>query len=274
MNTLEVIGAVKERSRRYRPVCPKACRSFRFTTAHNLSIEQRLKRALIEELILVTLAHILFLAHFRSILIVTILLPLAVLLAFLCMHYMDISSNLMSLSGIAIAIGVLVDAGIVVAENAFRFIEQRKVDPKDRPLIWQTVLESTHLVGRPIFSMAIIILAFIPVFSLTGEEGKLFHPLAFTKTFAMVGATLIAVTLVPVLCTLLLRGKFHAEQANPVMRAALHLSSCTTLCFDHRLLTVAFAVLLFSGAILLSYRNRQRIHAASERRRPDVHASN
>src|SRR6266480_3631483 len=133
---------------------------------------------------------------------------------------MGISSNLMSLAGIAIAIGVLVDAGIVVTENAFRFLEKRKVDPKDRRKVWETVSDSTKLVGRPVFfSMAIIILAFGPVFSLTGQEGKLFHPLAFTKTFAMFGATLIAVTLVPVLCTLLLRGEFHAEQENPVMRA-------------------------------------------------------
>ncbi len=125
----------------------------------------------------------------------------------------------MSLSGIAIAIGVLVDAGIVVMENAFRFMEKRGIDPKDRKAVWQTVLESTKLVGRPVFfSMAIIILAFIPVFALTGQEGKLFHPLAFTKTFAMIGATIIAVTLVPVLCTFLLGGKFHSEQSNPVMR--------------------------------------------------------
>src|SRR5205085_2840978 len=119
-----------------------------------------LKRALIEELLLVTLAHIIFLAHFRSILIVTIPLPLAVLTSFLFMHYMGITSNLMSLAGIAI--GVLVDAGIVVTENVFRFIEQCKVDPKDRRRVWQTILESTKLVGRPVFfSMAIIILAFI-----------------------------------------------------------------------------------------------------------------
>src|SRR5436853_1850796 len=105
------------------------------------------------------------------------------------MKVMGISSNLMSLSGIAIAIGVLVDAGIVVTENAFRFIEKRKIDPQDRKGVWGAVLDSTRLVGRPVFfSMAIIILAFIPVFSLTGQEGKLFHPLAFTKTFAMAGA--------------------------------------------------------------------------------------
>src|SRR5256884_2771598 len=160
----------------------------------------------------------------------------------------------MSVSGIAIAIGVLVDAGIVVTENAFRFIEQRKIDPKDRPLVWQTVLESTRLVGRPIFfSMAIIILAFIPVFALTGEEGKLFHPLAFTKTFAMAGATIIAVTLVPVLCTLLLRGKFHPEQANPVMRALPFIyRPVLRFALNHRLITVALAALLFAGAIFLA----------------------
>src|SRR5207253_11002509 len=115
------------------------------------------KNTLIEELILVTLVTIVFLAHFRSILIVTIPLPLAVLLAFLFMYYMGISSNLMSLAGIAIAIGVLVDAGIVVTENAFRFIEQRNVDPKDRPLVWQTVLEWNGLVGRPMFFSSVII---------------------------------------------------------------------------------------------------------------------
>ena len=166
-----------------------------------------------------TLAHVVFLMHFRSILIVTIPLPLAVLISFLGMYYAGISSNIMSLAGIAIAIGVLVDAGIVVTENAFRFLEQRAVDPRDRRRVWETVLESTRLVGRPVFfSMAIILLAFIPVFALTGQEGKLFHPLAFTKTFAVLAATVVAVTLVPVLCSLLLGGTFHKEDDNPVMR--------------------------------------------------------
>src|ERR1700716_1581282 len=256
VNTLDVIQRVKQRIEAIKSGLPKGVQIVPFYDRTQL-IERAthtLKRALIEELILVTLAHILFLAHFRSILIVTIPLPLAVLTSFLFMYYLGLSSNLMSLSGIAIAIGVLVDAGIVVTESAFRFIEQCKVDPKDRPLVWQTVLESTRLVGRPIFfSMAIIILAFIPVFSLTGEEGKLFHPLAFTKTFAMAGATIIAVTLVPVLCTFLLHGKFHPQQANPVMRA-LHFLYRPVLRFalNHRLLTVSFAALLFLGSIFLA----------------------
>ncbi|HYX41546.1 MAG TPA: efflux RND transporter permease subunit, partial [Pyrinomonadaceae bacterium] len=178
----------------------------------------------------------------------------AVLISFLFMHYMGITSNLMSLAGIAIAIGVLVDAGIVVTENAFRFIEQRGVDPKDRRRVRQTILESTKLVGRPVFfSMAIIILAFIPVFALTGQEGKLFHPLAFTKTFAMIGATIIAVTLVPVLCTFLLGGRMHSERANPVMRLLQALyRPVLGWALTHRLITFALAVALFIGAITLA----------------------
>ena len=256
VNTLDVIAAVKQRIAALQVGLPQGVSVVPFYDRTQL-IERAthtLKRALIEELLLVTLAHIIFLAHFRSILIVTIPLPLAVLTSFLFMHYMGISSNLMSLSGIAIAIGVLVDAGIVVTENAFRFMEQRQVDPKDRKLVWKTVLESTKLVGRPVFfSMAIIILAFIPVFSLTGQEGKLFHPLAFTKTFAMVGATIIAVTLVPVLCTYLLGGKFHSEQSNPVMRL-LHAIYRPALLWalGYRVITISIALLLFTGAIILA----------------------
>ena len=256
VNTLEVIDAVKQKIEALQSGLPQGVQIVPFYDRTQLinRATSTLKRALIEELLLVTLAHIIFLAHFRSILIVTIPLPLAVLLSFLFMKVMGISSNLMSLSGIAIAIGVLVDAGIVVTENAFRFLEKRQVDPKDRPRVWQTVLDSTKLVGRPVFfSMAIIILAFIPVFALTGQEGKLFHPLAFTKTFAMVGATIIAVSLVPVLCTFLLGGKFHSEQSNPVMRflQALY-RPALGFALNHRAITISIAVLLLAGALVLT----------------------
>jgi len=256
VNTLEVIDAVKQKIAALQAGLPPGVKVVPFYDRTLLinRATSTLKWALIEELLLVTLAHILFLLHFRSILIVTIPLPLAVLTAFLFMKYAGISSNLMSLSGIAIAIGVLVDAGIVVTENAFRFLEKRKVDPKDRPLVWQTVLDSTKLVARPVFfSMLIIVLAFVPVFALTGQEGKLFHPLAFTKTFAMLGATIIAVTLVPVLCTLLLGGKFHSESANPVMRVLQAIyRPVLNLALGHQLITVLIAVILFSGAVFLS----------------------
>lgn len=258
VSTLEVIDAVKAKIESLKSGLPAGVQLVPFYDRTELILRatHTLKRALIEEIILVTIAHIIFLFHFRSILIVTIPLPLAVLLSFLFMYYMGISSNLMSLSGIAIAIGVLVDAGIVVTENAFRYIEKRGIDPRDRQSVWATVLDSTKIVGRPIFfSMAIIILAFVPVFALTGREGKLFHPLAFTKTFAMLGATIIAISLVPVLCTLLLGGRFHSEDQNPVMRV-LHRLYRPALgwALAHRAITILAAALLFSGAIFLSTR--------------------
>jgi Cu(I)/Ag(I) efflux system membrane protein CusA/SilA len=256
VNTLEVISAVKDKLEALKPGLPEGVKITPFYDRTELILRATttLKRALLEELLLVTLAHIVFLFHFRSILIVTIPLPLAVLASFLFMHYLGITSNLMSLSGIAIAIGVLVDAGIVVTENAFRFMEKRGVDPADRRMVWQTVLESTRLVGRPIFfSMTIIILAFIPVFALEGREGKLFHPLAFTKTFAMITATVIAVTLVPVLCTLLLRGRFHSEEENWVMRVLQRgYRPLLNFALAHRGLTIGIASLLFSVAVLLA----------------------
>ena len=256
VNTKHVIDAVKARIAQIQAGLPPGVSIVPFYDRSEL-IEQSvdtLRTALLEEIALVTLAHVVFLMHFRSILIVTIPLPLAVLMSFLGMYYAGISSNIMSLAGIAIAIGVLVDAGIVVTENAFRYVEQRAVDPRDRGRVLETVRDSTRLVGRPVFfSMAIILLAFVPVFALTGQEGKLFHPLAFTKTFAVLAATVIAVTLVPVLCSLLLGGRFHAEEANPVMRGLRRLyEPVLHLALAHRVSTIATAVLLFTGAVFLA----------------------
>ena len=157
-------------------------------------------------------------------------------------------------AGIAIAIGVLVDAGIVVTENAFRHLEQLQVDTNDRRRVFDTILQATKLIGRPtFFSMAIIILAFVPVFALTGQEGNLFHPLAFAKTFAMVSATIIALTLVPILCVFLLRGKFHSEDDNPVMRFLQRLyRPVLSWALTHRVIAMSAAVVLFGGAIFLA----------------------
>ena len=256
VNTLEVIDSIKQKIEALQAGLPDGVRIVPFYDRTQLinRATSTLKTSLIEELLLVTLAHIIFLAHFRSILIVTIPLPLAVLMSFLFMYFMGISSNLMSLAGIAIAIGVLVDAGIVVTENAFRYVELRNIDTKDRKAVWDIVLESTKLVGRPVFfSMAIIILAFIPVFALIGQEGKLFHPLAFTKTFAMVGATILAVTLVPVLCTFLIGGKVHSEMQNPVMRFLRRLYEPSLIfALKHRVVAAAVAVTLFVGALIMA----------------------
>jgi Cu(I)/Ag(I) efflux system membrane protein CusA/SilA len=255
VSTVDVINRVKEKIQALQAGLPAGVKIVPFYDRSAL-IERAvhtLRRALIEETIVVTLVNIIFLLHFRSVLIVTIPLPLAVLTAFLFMRYLDISSNIMSLSGIAIAIGVLVDAAIVVTENAFRFMERRRVDPRDRRRVTETVLDATRLVGRPIFfSMAIIILAFIPVFALTGQEGKLFHPLAFTKTFSMVGATILAVTLVPVLCSLLIGGRIRGEEKNPIMRPLVWLyRPALDFALRHRAVTLGIAAVTVAGALAL-----------------------
>ena len=258
VNTRELIDRVKLKIDEITPGLPDGVRIVPFYDRSEL-IDQAvdtLRVALVEEIVLVTLAHVIFLMHFRSILIVTIPLPLAVLLSFLGMYYAGVSSNIMSLAGIAIAIGVLVDAGIVVTENAFRFLETRGTNTRDRAEVARVVGESTRLVGRPVFfSMAIILLAFVPVFALTGQEGKLFHPLAFTKTLAVLAATLIAVTLVPVLCTLLLGGQMRPEDANPVMRFLRRLyEPVLQWALSNKSATVSLAVLFFAGALVVGSR--------------------
>ena len=228
-NALEVIRHVKEKIAAIAPSLPPGVTIQPFYDRSTL-IERTLatlKTALFEEILLVVLAHILFLWHFRSILIVTFPLPVSILIAFILMRYFGISSNIMSLSGIAIAIGVLVDAGIVMTENVIRHCERQEEKNGGKTRLtpaetWQATLGAAQQVGRPIFfAMLIIILAFVPVFALRGEEGKLFHPLAFTKTFAMVGAALLAVTIVPVLCTFLVRGPFRPEERNWLMKRLL-----------------------------------------------------
>jgi copper/silver efflux system protein len=217
-----------------------------------------LKHALVEEIILVTLAHIIFLWHFRSILIVTLPLPISILISFLLMKEFGITSNIMSLTGIAIAIGVLVDAAIVVTENVIRHCE-RAEEEKHRPLTptetWDVTLTACKQVGRPIFfAMAIIILAFVPVFALAGQEGKLFHPLAWTKTFAMVGSTLLAITVVPVLCSLLVRGPFHAEDRNIIMRLLLKIyDPVLNWALRHRVTVLGAAAMLLATALLMAF---------------------
>ena len=217
-----------------------------------------LRHALIEEIILVTLAHITFLWHFRSILIVTLPLPISILVSFLMMNVFGITSNIMSLAGIAIAIGVLVDAAIVVTENVIRHCEAKEKEI-GRPLNaierWETTLSSSQQVGRPIFfAMAIILLAFIPVFALSGQEGKLFHPLAFTKTFAMFGATVLGVTLVPVLCSYLVRGPYHAENRHIVMRFLMNIyEPALSWALRFQRTVVSMAAVLLAFCLLIAF---------------------
>ena len=174
-----------------------------------------LKRTLIEESIIVALVCIVFLLHVRSALVAILMLPVGVLMAFIAMRLLGMNSNLMSLGGIAIAIGAMVDAAIVMIENAHKHLERLK-EGESRV---EAMLAACKEVGPSLFfSLLIITVSFLPVFTLESQEGRLFSPLAFTKTFAMAGAALLSITLVPVLMMLFVRGKIMPEAKNPVNR--------------------------------------------------------
>lgn len=264
-NAREVIRRVKERIAQIGPSLPPGVSIKPFYDRSDLIDRtlDTLKHALWEEVLLVTLAHILFLWHFRSIVIVTLPLPLSILTAFLLMERFGLSSNIMSLTGIAIAIGVLVDAAIVMTENVIRHAEEaeearRAAGLGERLTAAETLrvtLEASRQVGRPVFfAMAIIVLAFVPVFALTGQEGKLFHPLAFTKTFAMVGSTVLAMTLVPVLCSFLVRGPFRRESEHRLMRTLLRMyDPLLATALEWRKTVLAGAGLILAAALVLAF---------------------
>ncbi len=175
-----------------------------------------LKEKLVEESLIVALVTVLFLFHVRSALVAILTIPLGLALAFLVMRWMGITANIMSLSGIAIAIGAMVDAAIVMVENMHRHLERPENAGRSR---WDIAVESAREVGPALFvSLLIITLSFLPVFALQAQEGRLFKPLAFTKTFAMAAAALLSVTVVPVLMGLVIRGKIPKEERNPINR--------------------------------------------------------
>ncbi|MCB0724800.1 MAG: efflux RND transporter permease subunit [Ignavibacteriae bacterium] len=175
-----------------------------------------LKYAIVEEAIIVSLVVMVFLFHFRSAVRILIEIPVAILISFILMKQFGITSNIMSLGGLIISIGVMVDASIVMVENAYRNFHQAQLLGGDVNYI-EIAAKSAKQVGRAIFfSEAIIVVSFLPVFMLQGQEGKLFHPLAWTKTFAIAGSALITITLVPMLMTFFMRGKFYSEDKNPV----------------------------------------------------------
>jgi Cu(I)/Ag(I) efflux system membrane protein CusA/SilA len=223
-NALTVIDGVKRKFEEIKSSLPEGVRIVPTYDRSDLikrSI-QTLREKLIEESIVVALVCVLFLWHIRSALVAIITLPIAIVLSFVPMHWLGLTSNIMSLGGIAIAIGAMVDAAIIMVENAHkhleRFAEEHKREPSNAERI-QTIITAAKEVGRPLFfSLLVITVSFIPVFSLTGQEGRLFRPLAFTKTFAMFFASLLSITLVPVLMILLVRGRIVAEARNPINR--------------------------------------------------------
>ncbi len=218
-NVLNVIERVKEKlNRDIKPGLPEGVTVITTYDRSDLiyrSIET-LKDEIIKLSIAVSVVCIVFLFHLPSALVIILTLPLAIIISFICMHYLGVTSNIMSLSGIAIAIGAMVDASIIMVENAHKRLEEWEQGDMQTPRT-EVIINAAKEVGPSLFfSLLVITVAFLPVFSLQAQAGRLFKPLAYTKTFAMLFASFLAITLTPTLMTLLIKGKIIAEEKNPL----------------------------------------------------------
>jgi Cu(I)/Ag(I) efflux system membrane protein CusA/SilA len=225
-NPLEVTKAIKQRIGQMQSGLPEGVRIVPFydRTALIESAIHTVTGTLREEIIIASIAILLILTHLRSAIVVCITLPMAVLVSFLFMYYLKVPSNIMSLSGIAISIGILVDAAVVMVENATHELKEHFGDERVHGDTTEIVVKACRLVGRPIFfSVLIMLISFLPVFTFGGQEGKLSHPLAFTKSFAMFGVALLAITLVPALIPLLIRGRLRREDQNWIVRSFINI---------------------------------------------------
>jgi len=219
-NALSVIDNVKHRLAEILPSLPQGVTIDAVYDRSDLIYRaiDTLKRTLIEESVIVALVCMIFLLHARSALVAIITLPLGVLIAYILMYALGLSSNIMSLGGIAIAIGAMVDAAIVMIENAHKRLERA---PPNKPRT-EVLIEAAIEVGPALFfSLLIITVSFLPIFALEAQEGRMFKPLAYTKTFSMAGAALLSVTLVPALMSLFVRGRIMPEHRNPVNRGLI-----------------------------------------------------
>ena len=229
-NALETIDAVKAKLEKLKPGLPPGVEIVPTYDRSNLikRAGANLEHKLIEEFIVVALVCALFLFHIRSALVAIVSLPLGILAAYTVMYYQGVNANIMSLGGIAIAIGAMVDAAVVMIENAHKHIEVwNHAHPGEQlhgPEHWRVIGDAAAEVGPALFfSLLIIVLSFVPVFTLEAQEGRLFSPLAFTKTYAMAAAAALAVTLIPVLMGYLIRGKIPDERQNPISRTLIAL---------------------------------------------------
>ena len=220
-NALKTIDAVKAKLEELKAGLPEGV-TIQAVYDRSSLIEraiENLKGTLLEESIIVALVTILFLLHFRSAFVAIFTLPMGILIAFLIMYFQGLNANIMSLSGIAIAIGAMIDAAIVMIENAHKHME-RDAGKKDH---WRIIIDASKEVGPALFySLLIITLSFLPVFTLQAQEGRLFKPLAFTKTYAMAASALLAITVVPVLMGYFIRGKILPEKKNPLNRFLMY----------------------------------------------------
>jgi Cu(I)/Ag(I) efflux system membrane protein CusA/SilA len=224
MNALTVIDGVKKKLVEIKPSLPpgvEVVSGYDRSGLIHASIET-LQRDLLEEAIIVSIVIVIFLFHFRSALIPILTLPIAVVASFIPMYYLHVTSNIMSLGGLALAIGVLVDAAIVMVENGYRQLSERQsaeAAPLPESQRRKILLDSAKQVGPAIFfSLVIIVVSFLPVFLLEAQEGRMFRPLAWTKTLAVGFSSVLAITLVPVLMTLFIRGRLIPESRNPISR--------------------------------------------------------
>jgi Cu(I)/Ag(I) efflux system membrane protein CusA/SilA len=248
-NALTVIDGVKQKLAEIQKTLPRGVEIVAGYDRSGLiqASINTLKRDLLEEAIIVSLVIIIFLFHLRSALIPILALPIAVIATFIPMYYLQISSNIMSLGGLALAIGVLVDASIVMVENGYRHLSEAQhqaslkgesISASERQRI---LLSAAKQVGRPIFfSLIIIVVSFLPVFLLESQEGRMFRPLAYTKSFAIAFSSVLAITVVPVLMVLFIRGKrLRPEEDNPISRffQAIYLP-VIRWCLRHRALTI------------------------------------
>jgi len=223
-NALRVIKGIKQKLLEIKPSLPpgvEVVAGYDRSGLIHASIET-LQRDLLEEALIVSIVIIIFLFHFRSALIPILTLPIAVLAAFIPMYYLHVTSNIMSLGGLALAIGVLVDAAIVMVENGYRQLSEHQSfqsEPLAEPQRRKILLDSAKQVGPAIFfSLVIIVVSFLPVFLLEAQEGRMFRPLAWTKTLAVGFSSVLAITLVPVLMILFIRGRLLPESRNPISR--------------------------------------------------------
>ncbi|RMG55022.1 MAG: efflux RND transporter permease subunit [Acidobacteria bacterium] len=251
-NALEVIERVKEKIEEIKRALPEGVELIPVYDRSELILRavDTLKEKLIEESLIVSLVCILFLFHFRSALVAILTLPIAILMSLVAMYYMDINSNIMSLGGIAIAIGAMVDAAIVMIENAHKRLEHWEHTGRTGDRM-EVIIRAAKEVGKPLFfSLLIITVSFMPVFTLEAQEGRLFKPLAYTKTFAMFFASILSVTLVPVLMVLMIRGKIAPEHKNPISRFLIRVyNPIVHAVLRFRKTTLALAILILLATI-------------------------
>ncbi len=224
-NALKVIERVKEKIEQIKPSLPPGMEIVTTYDRSDLILRaiQTLREKLTEEMIIVSLVIILFLFHFRSALVAIITLPIAVVISFVPMKAMGLTANIMSLGGIAIAIGAMVDAAIVLVENAHKSLERWDLEGQKESRA-AVIVKSLQEVGKPIFfSLLVITVSFLPIFTLEAQEGRLFKPLAYTKTFSMFFAAILAVTLAPALIPIFVKGKIRSEKKNPISRVLIWL---------------------------------------------------